>query len=130
MRNNPLQLNLPMTKTGKVVNCKTNRTLQVVIDFLKPLRHDMYDVPSETKFFDEFKRSLGPFWEHIDGFIGYSENSLFQQADYFRSCSYETGKPKVLSRLVVSFYRYLAEKHPEQQYFKDALKMPLRLLLL
>ncbi len=128
MRNSPLQLKLPMTKTGNVVNCKTNRTLQVVIDFLKPLRHDMYDVPSETKFFNEFKRSLGPFWEHIDGYTGYSENSLFEQAGYFRSCSYETGKPKVLARLVVSFYRYLALNHPEQEYFKDAVKMPLRLL--
>ena len=69
-RNNYIEdpISLPVTKTGKVVNCRKNRTISIVVDYLHlPERMKYFRLDCRLDFFTHFMDSLGDYAEVVDG---------------------------------------------------------------
>lgn len=122
-------ISLPLTKTGKVVNCRTNRTLTVVIDYLsKPERIQHFNNERRLDFFNSFIDSLGDYAESVDGVSGYSESTLLYQASFFRERIKDTEDLKFSMQLLVDFYRFLVRTNVDAGYFNNASRITNRLL--
>lgn len=130
-RNNYIEdpISLPVTKTGKVVNCRKNRTISIVVDYLHlPERMKYFRLDCRLDFFTHFMDSLGDSAEVVDGIDGYSEHTLLYQAAYFRNKSKSDKYRKANIQLLVDFYRYLVKTNIDKGYFDGALYITNRVL--
>lgn len=130
-RNNQTEdsIALPVTKTGKIVNCQKNRTMSVVVEYLHiPERMQHFNEECRLYMFTHFMDSLGEYAGTIDGIDGYTEHTLIQQAAYFRTKSRDDVYRKNSIQLVVDFYRYLVRTNVDKGYFDGASLITNRLL--
>ena len=123
-------ISLPTTKTGKTVDCKTNRILSEVTEYLNLDRPTKLVPDAERQdFLNFFIRSLGEHIDRIDGYKGYSEGTLFYQRDFIlkrRNLNERQRRNQMM--MLVEFYRFITNKYPDEEYFNKAIRMPLRLL--
>ena len=124
------KITLQTTKTRKTVDCKTNRILAEVVEYLKLPRLAKRIVKAEKQdFLNFFIRSLGDAVDKIDGHRGYCEGTLFLQRDFIlKRRNLTDAERKNQMMMLVEFYRFIASKYPDEDFLDSAYRMTHRLL--